>query len=125
MSELKYYVLLPNINNEKDFKFNVFNNIRFLSYLMDLKARAKKDDTINIKEEIRHSLQYSYWSKSECEIMVKCLFGKVEHKIDVYEQIMLNFDLFYEYLISNWKHIPAKTYKQQANQKKKKEMKSE
>lgn len=24
-----------------------------------------------------------------------------------------------EYLISNWKHIPSKTYKQQANQKKK------
>lgn len=86
---------------------------------MDLKARAKKDSTINIKEEVKRLLQYSFWAKAEYEIMVNLLFRKEEYKIDVYEQVMLNFDLFYEYLISNWKHIPAKTYRQQSNQKKK------
>lgn len=113
MDNLEYYVLLPNINNERDYKFNVFRSSRFFRCLMDLKARTKKDNTLNIKEEVKHLLQYSFWGKAEYEIMVKVLFGKEEHKIDVYEQIMLNYDLFYEYLIRNWKHIPSKTYKQQ------------
>ena len=113
MKNLEYYVLLPNINNESNYKFNIFCSSRFLSCLMDLKARTKKDSTINIKEEVKHLLQYSFWAKTEYEIMVKLLFGKEEHKIDVYEQVMLNYDLFYEYLMNNWKKISAKTYRQQ------------
>ena len=113
MDNLEYYVLLPNINNERDYKFNVFHSSRFLSCLMDLKARTKKDSTVNIKEEVKHLLQYSFWAKAEYEIMVKLLCGKEEHKIDVYEQVMLNYDVFYDYLMNNWKQIPAKTYRQQ------------
>lgn len=113
MDNLEYYVLLPNINNERDYKFNVFHSSRFLSCLMDLKARAKKDSTINIKEEVKHLLQYRFWSKAEYEIIIKSLFEKEEHKIDVYEQVMLNYDVFYDYLMNNWKQIPAKTYRQQ------------
>lgn len=113
MDNLEYYVLLPNINNERDYKFNVFRSSRFLSCLMDLKARTKKDSTVNIKEEVKHLLQYNFWAKAEYEIMVKLLFGKEKHKIDVYEQVMLNYDVFYDYLMNNWKQIPAKTYRQQ------------
>ena len=113
MDNLEYYVLLPNINNERDYKFNVFHSSRFFRCLMDLKARTKKDNTVNIKEEVKHLLQYSFWCKAEYEIMVKLLCGKEEHKIDVYEQVMLNYDVFYDYLMDNWKQIPAKTYRQQ------------
>ena len=119
MNTLEYNVLLVDINHEKEYKFNIFHGMRFLSCLMNLKARWKKDNTINLKEEVRHVLQYSYWAKAEYEIVVKCLFGKVEHKIDVYEQVMLNFDLFYGYLLTNWSKIPAKTYRQQENMRKK------
>lgn len=117
MIKLKYYVLLPNIDTH-NYKFNIFNSVRFCSCLMDLKARAKKDDTVDLKEEIRCALSYSYRCKTEYEILIKELFKDDMYKIDIYTQVMLNFDLFYEYLISNWKHIPAKTYRQQSNQKK-------
>ena len=113
MDNLEYYVLLPNINNERDYKFNVFHSSRFLSCLMDSKARTKKDNTVNIKEEVKHLLQYNFWCKAEYEIIIKSLFEKEEHKIDVYEQVMLNYDVFYDYLMNNWKQIPAKTYRQQ------------
>lgn len=117
MDSLEYNVLLPNINKEIVYKFNLFHSVRFRSCLMDLKARYKKEINIDLREEIRRALAYSYRAKAEYEIMVKCLFGKVEHKIDVYEQVMLNFELFYEYLLTNWSKIPAKTYRQQRNMK--------
>lgn len=120
MDSLEWNVLLPDVagNEPIDDKFNIFHSMRFLSCLMDLKARAKKDETINIKEEVCKSLQYSFWSKAEYEIVVKSfILSKKEYKVDVYEQVMLNFDAFYEYLMKNWKKIPAKTYRQQRGNK--------
>lgn len=119
MNTLEYNVLLPNINNEIYYKFNIFHSNRFLSCLMDLKARCRKEINIDLHEEIRRCIAYSFRAKAEYEIVVKCLFGKVEHKIDIYEQVTLNFDLFYDYLLQNWNKIPAKTYRQQENMRKK------
>lgn len=117
MNNLKWLVILPN-QTYNILEYNVFNNLNFISGLMDLKARFKKDNSINLKEEVRRLLMYSFWSKAEYEIMVNALFEREEHKIDVYTQVMLNFDIFYEYLMNNFKHIPAKTYRQQNREKK-------
>ena len=118
MLKLKWIVILPN-QTYNITTYNIFNSVSFVSGLMDLKARFKKDNSIVLKEQIKKLLMYSFWSKAEYEIMVKLLFGKEEHKIDVYEQVMLNYDVFYDYLMNNWKQIPAKTYRQQNNERKK------
>lgn len=110
---LEYNVLLPDINNEDGYVFNVFRSARFQSCLMNLKATYEKNNELDLHEEIRRCVAYCFWAKAEYEIEVKCLFGKKEHKIDVYEQIMLNFELFFKYLILNWSEIPSKTYRQQ------------
>lgn len=115
METLEWNVILPNINNEQDIVFNVFRSCRFLEYLMNLKSEYKKDNTIDLKEQIIRGLQYAYWAKSEYEIIAKALFGKREYKIDVYEQVKMNYDKFYDYLIANWKKIPARSYRQQRN----------
>ena len=118
MIKLKWIVLLPN-QTYNITTYNIFNNLSFICGLMDLKARFKKDNSIVLKEQVKRLLMYSFWSKAEYEIMVKLLCGKEEHKIDVYEQVMLNYDVFYDYLMDNWKQIPAKTYRQQNNERKK------
>lgn len=112
MIKLKWIVILPNQTHNIT-TYNIFNNSSFVGGLMDLKARFKKDNSIVLKEQIQRLLKYSFWSKAEYEIIIKSLFGKEEHKIDVYEQVMLNYDVFYDYLMDNWKQIPAKTYRQQ------------
>ena len=110
MGKLEWNVILP--HGDK-YTFNVFNSVRFRSYLMDLKARHKKDPNTNIKEEIRCGLMYSFWAKAEYEIMVQGLFEYESIKIDVYEQVKQNLDQFCEYVLANWESIPAKTYRQQ------------
>lgn len=112
MLKLKWIVLLPN-QTYNITTYNIFNNLSFMAGLMDLKARFKKDKSIVLKEQVKRLLMYSFWSKAEYEIIIKSLFEKEEHKIDVYEQVMLNYDVFYDYLMNNWKQIPAKTYRQQ------------
>ena len=112
MLKLKWIVILPN-QTDNITTYNIFNNLSFMAGLMDLKARFKKDNSIVLKEQIKKLLMYSFWSKAEYEIIIKSLFEKEEHKIDVYEQVMLNYDVFYDYLMNNWKQIPAKTYSQQ------------
>lgn len=115
MDTLKWNVLLPDINN---LYFNVFNSVRFREYLMNLKAIHKKDATIDLQKEITNGLMYSFWAKAEYEIVVKNFVGcDTQHKIDVYTQVLMNYDKFYDYLIQNWKKIPARTYAQQRIQK--------
>lgn len=80
------------------------------------------------KEELRKRLQWQFWSRCEYEIVLTDVFGSikreelerlveeynkdktkyrynvnldVERKIDVYEQIMLNFDIFAKYMWDN------------------------
>lgn len=122
MNKLKYCVLLPRGNNKH---YNIFNSYKFWCCLMDLKARLKKTKTakeIDIKEEIRLALSYCFCGKVEYEMMAREMFCKECFKIDVYDQVMLNFDMFCTYIIANWRCIPAKTYKQQENERKRKEL---
>lgn len=54
--------------------------------------------------------------------MAREMFCKECFKIDAYDQVMLNFDLFFTYIIANWRCIPAKTYRQQKNERKRKKL---
>ena len=115
MNELEWWVLLP---KGLDVGFNIFNSVRFRGALMDLKSRSKRDQKLSIEEELRRALAYAYRARTEYEIEVHSLFNSHEHKIDVYTQVMLNFEGFYKYIRENWKHIPVKSYRQQAKEDK-------
>ena len=86
--------------------FNVFDHIDFYNDLVKLKKKAKGVYDDNFKQEIRKSLMYYLWSKCEYEIYISNLFGsEKKRKVDIYEQIELNFDIFCEYIINNIKLI--------------------
>ena len=114
MDKLEWWVILP---KGKELTHNVFNSNRFRGALMDLKYRSKKDPAISLEDGIRHCLMYAYWCKAEYEIIAHSLFDSEDHKVDVYTQVMLNYDAFYRYCIKNWSHIPTKSYTQQMKEK--------
>lgn len=122
MDELEWLVILP---KNDDYNHNVFNSVRFRNCLMDLKARYKKDPNLNLKKELIKDLRYCFWSKAEYEICVTAFLTLTNttttFKISIWDQIQQHFDAFYNYLMQNWNKIPAKTYRQQENEKKKRQ----
>ena len=133
--------LVWNVFNEWNgeiFPINIFEyNFKFLEDLLTAK-RKYKNNFEKFAEEVRQSLQYSYWSKSEYETIItswppyikseelnrvnrekeKCIEKRgqfireavnleISYKIDIYTQIMLNWDRFIAYIWNN-KHLITK-----------------
>lgn len=128
------------ISNNRVTIRNVFNySIAFSSGLQKV-YRKYKDDYISFEKEVLNQCMYAYWSKYEYEILITNLSPRisiekakeivekqannkdeyhlnyeyidleVEEKIDVYSQILLNWDNFIRYLWENRKLI-RKLYK--------------
>lgn len=85
--------------------FNVFDHIDFYNALVKLKKKAKGIYDNNFKEQIKQELFYYFNSKCEYELLLNYFFNKINQKIDIYDQVMLNFSAFCDYLISNIKYL--------------------
>lgn len=49
-------------------------------------------------EEIKAELMYHFWARSEYEVVIKEWIGKkAAIKVDIYQQLMLNWDRFIDY----------------------------
>ena len=107
---LEWNVYVGNFNAKKIETHNVFRHTRFTE---DCRAAAKKfkDDKAAFAEEVRHSLMYYYWSKCEWEVIISHwppANGFDDSKVDVYSQVMLNWDRFIDYLWENRKELTKK-----------------
>ena len=101
--ELVWNVYIGNFNAQCIEVFNIFHHVRFFA---DLKKIAKKykNDREMFEEEVRRNLMYYYWSKCEWEIILTGWpqrEGYNDEKVDVYSQVMLNWDVFIDYLWEN------------------------
>ena len=98
-SNLKWNVFYYNINSQKIIEFNIFEHSGFLKDVKKcLKQCENKDD---FAKEIKSSLMYYFWAKSEYEIIISAWCGgngKESVKIDIYRQVMMNWDKFIDYL---------------------------
>lgn len=100
---MKWNVYIYNINRRKIETWNVFDHGRFVA---DVKKHLKECET---KEkfaiELQCELHYYYWAKAEWEIIITSWVGgdrkKDATKIDVYSQVMMNWDLFLNYIWEN------------------------
>lgn len=76
-------------------------------------ARKYKDDREKFTEEVRRSLMYFFWAKCEHEIILSswppAREGFQHRKVDVYEQVMLNWPVFAEYVWQNLKELTRKS----------------
>lgn len=100
--DLVWNVYRYDVNRNEIVTYNVFSNYGFVKSCVEV-INKYKNDIEKIKEEIKHTLVYYYWSKCEWEILISPLFSRDgrERKIDVYSQIMLNWDKFFDYLWTN------------------------
>ena len=101
----EWYVYVSNFNSKEIETFNVFHSYSFLRGCKESFKRYKLPDQYDeLVEGIRRAAAYSFWSKCEYETVITELFsrdGFNEKKIDVYQQLMLNWDSFVEYTIKH------------------------
>jgi hypothetical protein len=100
MKDMVWNVYVDDINARRIKQFNIFNHYSFNEGVK--KAYKKyKNDFAAFAEGVRRELQYYFWSKCEWEIVLSDFppsdrFQK--EKIDVYDQVMLNWDIFIQYV---------------------------
>lgn len=95
---LCWNVYVGNFNDKSIELHNVFEHGGFLNGCRDA-ARKYKKDKAGFAEAIESELLYYYWSKCEWEVVISSWpDGKYEKKIDVYTQVMNNWEQFIDYL---------------------------
>lgn len=100
MKERKWMVYTGNFNRKSIELFNIFKHDFFCKGCDEAYDKCGGDKE-KFAEEVKHELMYYYWSKVEWEVEVKDLFYDKTRKVDVYEQVMLNWNIFIDYLW-NW-----------------------
>ena len=102
MKNLEWNVFYHNVNRNEITTFNIFKHGRFNADVQNnLKKSTSKDE---FTEQLRRDLQYYFWSKSEYEIVISPWVGGRETKdikVDIYTQVMNNFNIFVDYVWSN------------------------
>ena len=107
MAGLVWNVIYHSVNEDKIKTFNVFNHGGFRENLKKLyKKYPEKEE---FAEELRRSLMYYFWCKCEWEIIIGPWCGSrdtKEIKVDVYWQVMNNWEIFLDYV---WNAKTSKT----------------
>lgn len=99
---MKWNVYYYNINSQKIEIFNILEHGSFRKYVVE--AIQTYDNKELFFEQLKLELQYYFWSKAEWEIIISpwlALSNSDRLKISVYDQVMLNFDIFANYVWDN------------------------
>lgn len=98
VSNLSWNVYYYSINSRKIKVFNIFDHGGFNK---EVKEHLQKCETKEeFAQKIKSSLMYFFWSKCEWEVLVTAWVGRRDDqklKIDVYDQVMNNWDVFVDY----------------------------
>lgn len=107
--ELVWNVYIHDVNHNRITPYNIFQHSSFCKYLYKAKVKYLKKDSFDFDtfmEEVKKELMCYFWSKCEWGIIIKAwAVSKVEEKVDVCGQIMMNWEAFKEYLYNNYKYI--------------------
>lgn len=112
---LSWNVFYGDFNNRDIETYDIFDH---WSFRLDCQKLLKKYDKVFKKdgtfdretfaEELRRDLMYYFWSKCEWEIILSHWPPSDRHremKIDVFDQVRLNYDVFVDYVWSNRKEL--------------------
>lgn len=99
-NDMEWYVYRQDLNTNEIETFNVFRHASFSRDVEAELSRAKSKG--DFAEKLKSNLMYYYWCKAEWEVLIRSWCGREkEIKVDVYQQVMLNWDIFLEYV---WAH---------------------
>jgi hypothetical protein len=100
---LEWNVYVGDFNGKRIETDNVFDHAGFVRDCQET-YKKHKDDKGAFLEAVRRSLMYYFWSKCEWEIIISHWPPRKDAqdlKIDVYDQVMLNWPIFSEYVWNN------------------------
>ena len=100
---LCWNVIYGSFNRREIRACNIFDHGGFWKDCVDA-SKKYGNDKETFSKKIKSSLMYYFWSKCEWEVIVSHWPPSErmrDIKIDVYDQIMLNWKLFIEYVWSN------------------------
>ena len=85
--------------NDKTIKaWNIFDHVRFSDGIHKA-LEDYKDNKTNFVEALKSNLIYCFWCKSEYEIILSpWVSNGNKRKIDIYQQVMLNWNAFVDYV---------------------------
>lgn len=107
-ADMKWFVFVESVNRKEIYEMNVFDHGGFTADLEKfLKKRPTREE---LSEELRHITMYYFWSKCEWEVLLTSWVhggrdDAPERKIDVYDQLKMNWDHFVDYV---WQFAPKK-----------------
>ena len=92
---LEWNDYIYNIKSKKMERYNIFNHGGFVRELAIIFKEIPKEER---PSKVRNCLQYFFWGKAEWEIIIRPWIGIMEEKIDIYDQIYINFYRFMSYI---------------------------
>lgn len=128
---LKWIVYGDDFNSREIVKYNIFDHMSFVEDVYKIKKKFKNDFE-SFSKEVKRSLMYYFWSKCEYEVIItdwptsfvtqksiedikETPSGRVDGvqlekgiKVDIYDQVGLNWDAFINYL---WNNLSTPTRK--------------
>lgn len=78
---------------------NILKSQNVIKAIID--ATKKHSEKEDFGEEIRKTLMYHFWARAEYEVLIRgwcSAKDEQEMKIDIYEQIKINWDAFLDYV---------------------------
>lgn len=105
-NKLVWNVYNQNFNAREIEVVNLFDKFDIDDFIKLFKKRYKNKEQQtfeNFKSELKNQLMYRFWSRCEWEVIITAWppDDKVSIKVDVYGQIMNNFDVFCDYVWKN------------------------
>lgn len=100
MREMHWNVIAEDFNGRRIDAFDIFEHGGFADDVVK-SYRKYRNDFGAFSEDVRKLLAYYFWSKCEWEVIISAWPPSdriPERKVDVYEQVMLNWDVFIEYV---------------------------
>ena len=98
---MEWFAWIYDFNKKAIVKYNIFDNCVFREGVEKiLKKRVNKEEFCSLLDK---ELFYTYMSRFEYETTISSFppMEDVRKKIDVYEQVMMNFDAFAYYVWCN------------------------
>lgn len=99
---VEWYVFREDWDSKQIINYNIFEHVSFVIWCAkDIKQH--KNEYFTLEALIRRELQYYFWSKCEMEVTITDwpTSGEIDRKVDIYEQVYMNWDIFYAYF---WEH---------------------
>ena len=104
---MKWNVYTYDSNRKKIADFNIFEHRTFVEYVKD--AIEKIENKEVFANQLKTELAYCFWSKSQWEILITPWVGGDRErdavKIDVFDQVMMNWDIFVDYVWNNKEEV--------------------